>query len=134
MLKENYEKTREYQANYRENHVEERREYSKKYNLEHREELTAYGNVYSSIRRAKILAATIGDVGEIKEIYRQAREDEGIICYLCGEVIPLGQRHVDHVVPITKGGAHSVENLRITHSSCNFRKHNKLVEELSWAI
>jgi len=89
---------------------------------------------FGARRRALIAGATVGDLDEIKEIYRQAKEDEGIVCYLCGKVIPIGKRQVDHVIPITRGGKHSAENLRVVHSRCNLRKHTKLVEELSWAI
>jgi len=102
------------------------KEYQSAYWASHRLEASVRG----SIRRAKIKGATIGNIDEIKEIYRQAKEDEGIICYLCGKVIPMNKRHVDHFIPISRGGAHSVENLRITHSRCNLIKHDRLVSEI----
>ena len=110
----------------REKRMQREKEYHSAYWAIHKLE----ARVRNSIRRAKIKGATVGDIDEIKEIYRQAKEDEGIVCYLCGEVIPIGERHVDHLIPISRGGAHSVENLRITHARCNLIKHDKLVSEM----
>ena len=53
--------------------------------------------------------------------------DEPIRCYLCGELIPLGDRHVDHKHPLSKGGKHCVSNLGITHSFCNLSKNDNII-------
>ena len=50
-------------------------------------------------------------------------------CYICGQRIG-DDYHFDHVVPLSKGGTHSADNVRLTHSVCNLRKRNKLLEEL----
>lgn len=87
---------------------------------------------YESARRAMILGATIGNLVEIAEIYRQAKEDSPIRCYLCGELIELGDRHVDHKRPLSRGGKHTTSNLGITCSTCNLRKGSKVLwEELA---
>ena len=83
-----------------------------------------------SARRAFILGATIGNLAEIKEIYRQVKEDPKVRCYLCGKLIPMGHRHVDHIIPLSKGGAHRSSNLAAACDTCNQRKHNKLPEEI----
>lgn len=52
---------------------------------------------------------------------------DGYRCYLCaGEVCP-GDHHFDHVVPLSRGGAHSYDNVRVTHAACNLRKGAKLL-------
>ena len=84
-------------------------------------------NALSAKHHALKIAATVGDLAEIAEIYRQASEDEGIVCYLCGEVIPMGDREVDHVHPLSKGGAHSAENLKVTHWQCNRKKGSSII-------
>ena len=47
------------------------------------------------------------------------------ICYLP----VIGNYHIDHIIPLTKGGAHSQNNLQVTHPSCNMSKGNKILEE-----
>ena len=143
-------------ADYRASHKEEVKAYNAVYRDEHKEELSAKSVIYreknrerisaragkwqkdnpdkacaiTAKRKALILEATIGDIDEIKEVYRRAKEDEGIVCYLCGEVVEKGLGHVDHVFPLSKGGAHTASNLRITHAHCNFVKHDTILEPI----
>jgi len=84
----------------------------------------------SAARRAMLMGATAGNLMEIKEIYRQSKEDLVIRCYLCGELIPIGHRHVDHKVPLSRGGAHRPSNLAIACDTCNISKGAKTLEEL----
>jgi 5-methylcytosine-specific restriction endonuclease McrA len=62
---------------------------------------------------------TIGDIMEI----------HGASCYICGVTTDrsasyksLVKTHMDHVVPLAKGGAHTVENLRCACRRCNILK------------
>lgn len=43
-------------------------------------------------------------------------------CYLCGHPVDTHDIHLDHVIPISKGGPHTADNVRVTHSQCNLRK------------
>lgn len=122
---------------HREAHREERRLYQVKYNEGHREDSRAYCREHlaeyaarQSVRRAMIAGATIGNLVEIKEIYRKAKEEPKIRCYLCGELIPMGRRHVDHIMPLSKGGAHRPSNLAVACDTCNLSKHDKMPEDV----
>lgn len=52
----------------------------------------------------------------------------GYRCHLCGELIDpydtTSERRLspDHVIPVAKGGAHSVDNIRPAHLDCNKRR------------
>lgn len=46
------------------------------------------------------------------------------ICYWCGDECP-DEYHIDHYVPLSKGGAHSEENLVISCPKCNIQKNAK---------
>lgn len=37
--------------------------------------------------------------------------------------------HVDHLVPLSKGGSDTLENVRPTHAVCNLRKNAKELQE-----
>ena len=52
-------------------------------------------------------------------------------CYLCSDPL-VGEVHVDHVIPLSKGGAHSYGNLKPTHARCNLRKSDLLLHDLGW--
>jgi 5-methylcytosine-specific restriction endonuclease McrA len=76
--------------------------------------------------RARLAQAQMEPV-DLEAVLRRC----GMFCYLCGT--PIKSRvdlHIDHVVPLSRGGAHSEANLRPTHSKCNVRKHNRLIEEI----
>ena len=47
-------------------------------------------------------------------------------CYLCGDAPSV---HVDHIVPLVKGGRHSVGNLAGACAPCNLGKHAMLLIE-----
>jgi 5-methylcytosine-specific restriction endonuclease McrA len=68
-------------------------------------------NADNAMRRAKINTAI---TPEVKQIY--ALRDFYI-------AMSLGDKfHVDHVIPITKGGLHTIENLKVIPAICNLRK------------
>ena len=113
---------REYLATHKEQVLETKRAYRRSHTLERAE--------YEAVRRAKKAGASIGDRAKIKELYRRAREENVVRCYLCEDVIPMGQRQVDHVLPLSKGGAHAPVNMAIACAACNLKKHDKLPEEI----
>jgi 5-methylcytosine-specific restriction endonuclease McrA len=119
-----------YAAAYREAHREKARVYERAWAKKYPDRVNAYG----AARRAVILGATVGNLVEIREIYRRAREDPRVRCYLCGKLIPMNHRHVDHIMPLSKGGAHRPSNLAATCDQCNRGKHNKLPNEVGILI
>ncbi len=69
---------------------------------------------------------------EVKAIYRQAVEEQALIQSCPVFDLPeLGKRlHVDHIIPLSRGGQHVIGNLQILPAGINCRKHNKLPEEM----
>jgi 5-methylcytosine-specific restriction endonuclease McrA len=99
------------------------------YYNENKVEISARGKA-SRERRALLRAATIGDREKIKRIYSRALDPKPIRCYYCHEFVPLDERHVDHVWPLSRHGPHAAFNLVICHASCNLKKRAKLPEEV----
>lgn len=60
------------------------------------------------------------------------RERDNDICQICGGVVDdkdIKDRHIrkkyptlDHIIPLSKGGAHSWDNIQLAHMSCNAGK------------
>jgi len=103
--------------------------YNATYRKAHRGESTAYEATRRALKAGTVIGATAAQLNEIKEIYRRAKEEPNIRCYLCGEFVNIGDRHVDHVVPLSRGGSHRPSNLAIACASCNMSKGSKTPEE-----
>jgi|DEB0MinimDraft_3_1074331.scaffolds.fasta_scaffold00146_21 5-methylcytosine-specific restriction endonuclease McrA len=56
------------------------------------------------------------------------REDADKACHWCG-VDCSADFHVDHVIPLSKGGSHTLDNLVISCPTCNLRKGAKDPEQ-----
>jgi 5-methylcytosine-specific restriction endonuclease McrA len=50
-------------------------------------------------------------------------------CQYCGEVLPTSELTLDHVIPRSRGGASTWENLVACCHLCNHRKGNRLPNE-----
>lgn len=55
-------------------------------------------------------------------------------CGICGQAVPLEAMHLDHVVPLSKGGKHSYSNVQPAHETCNKRKWTHLPEHIESAV
>jgi len=49
------------------------------------------------------------------------RRDEGR-CHLCGKKVKINGWHLDHIVPLSKGGEHSYRNVAVACPRCNMQK------------
>lgn len=66
----------------------------------------------------------------LKAIYRIARSSYAVDCYICGKTTySKSERQVDHVVPLAKGGTHTIDNVRIACKHCNLSKRDMPLEE-----
>lgn len=43
-------------------------------------------------------------------------------CQICFGHVPDGDAHLDHIIPWSRGGPDTIENLRVTHSRCNIKR------------
>ena len=79
------------------------------------------------LRKGRVRAATIGPIPE--DYVEQLIGFQGGRCVYCHEPLPAGF-HVDHVIPLSRGGAHAWENLVLACAPCNLRKGSRYPEEL----
>lgn len=72
--------------------------------------------IWESARRARKLNQFIENV-DPSVVY----EIHGGMCGVCKEFID-GDFHVDHVIPLIKGGMHGYINVQPAHPKCNLKK------------
>ena len=61
----------------------------------------------------------------------------GAICHICGKPINMDIKNIcsekatiDHIIPMSRGGAHSWGNTAPAHYGCNSRKSDKIINKL----
>ena len=92
--------------------------------------------IHSHNRRARLRGVPTEQFTDAQLIARW-----GLDCYLCGKPIDMSApRHAsrgigwelglqrEHVMPIAKSGANTLENVRPAHGICNLRKSDKLLD------
>lgn len=100
------------------------REYGRRWSAANRDRVREM-SANTAARRA---AQKRNAAGKIEYINRRAiwRRDKGI-CGLCATPVPFRDMHLDHHVPLSKGGEHTESNVHATHSRCNLSKGNREV-------
>ena len=152
---ENREKSREYTRNWAEGNREHVHAYSRAYHKANAERERGSARVYSIMyperitergrrwlerhpevakartarRRALKRKAAIGCRKEYASFVRWVRTEPVIECHYCHIATDVGHRHMDHYIPLAKGGADAVENLRVSCVSCNQKKHVMMPDE-----
>lgn len=103
-----------------------------------------YNKNHELKRDRKIKGVMVDKDITLQKLYER---DHGI-CYLCGEVcnwddkeerdgvIICGNSYpsIDHVIPLSRGGNHSWQNVRLAHRICNTRKGAKVQKIASLLI
>ena len=105
---------------YAQSHRSEATSYKKKWvtnNPEKRKEV----NRISELRRRAAKKNVVANKFAISDIINAY----GDKCFYCNGKF----EHVDHYIPLSKGGPHSLENVRPSCKNCNLRKGSKMPED-----
>jgi 5-methylcytosine-specific restriction endonuclease McrA len=135
---------------YRLANPEKGRALASRYYAAHREQIIAKSKAYTKTRPAEKLAAAVqkwrkANPAEFREQCRRRRASKmgayvtkadyasvlaeyGMVCHICGDdIASMDDLDFDHVIPLSKGGAHATENIRPSHIHCNRSKGAKLI-------
>lgn len=111
-----------------------------KCNMHYKAELRAAGRIVeqawndrrrnnAQARRARMKGARTGGSVFLSEIL----ERDGTDCHLCGKPVDMtlawphrDSKSVDHIIPLSKGGAHDPSNCALAHMGCNSSKGARL--------
>jgi 5-methylcytosine-specific restriction endonuclease McrA len=159
---ENTERYNARQQAYHDRHPERKKESDRKYRLKHTEEAQAYSKVYRARkktdadfrarkreynqqyiqlrpeksaqyfnnRRARVLQAegsfTSKEWKKLCKYYQYT-------CLCCRKCEPEIKLTVDHVIPLSRGGSNSIENLQPLCQSCNSSKSTQIIDyRVNW--
>lgn len=125
--KELYEKKKQYIAENKEAHWDRQHAWYEKnkeviqarvacYKKEHPEQYQMYANRRIAAKKTDIVENF--SINDIAIMY-------GDKCFYCAAAF----EHIDHFVPLSKGGEHTLENVRPSCQACNLRKSNKMPGE-----
>lgn len=130
---------REYRRGYYLKNQEEIKARAKRHYFTNREQKLEYQRKYSSenpevVEAARLRYKTRKQQAWKEDVFKDALlERDGWKCHICKGEIPKGLDwehplfpHIEHIVPLSKGGEHSYENTAPAHASCNLQKGNML--------
>jgi 5-methylcytosine-specific restriction endonuclease McrA len=86
-----------------------------------RERYRGWRNAIDQRRRARKLGATLGPVSLATALI----EYNGL-CGICNEKLTDNNIHLDHIIPLAKGGAHVQSNVQPAHALCNCKKGDRV--------
>lgn len=68
-----------------------------------------------------------GQIKECNALIKQWRAEPTFECHHCRQIFETARLHVDHFIPLAKGGAHAPENLVRSCPPCNLRKSDRIL-------
>lgn len=108
---------RQHDAEQHTRHREARNAQSRQWRSAHPDDVRRYRHE----RRARLRGQGVEHVDRLVVLERH----DGV-CGICGEDVDPFRFHVDHIVPLSRGGAHSYANTQPAHALCNQRKSASL--------
>ena len=126
---ENRERSVQYCAKYRATHPEQIRQATADYYARNKEAKRAASTQYAKDHPDRVrawhstrsaLVSGADGTHTAADIAAQRTRQKGL-CFWCGEKVSR-RYHVDHVIPLARGGSNNPENLVISCASCNSRK------------
>lgn len=128
---------------YRAENPDKVREHQRKAYVKNRTKLLAYVKKYAkenphvpalanAKRRAAKMGASLGDVSLIVQWQKAIRSMKWVRCHWCGTKVDGLKVQFDHVLPLSRGGPHSIENMCTSCRECNQRKNARLIAD--WVV
>jgi len=80
--------------------------------------------------KARVMQKVLSYKGRVKKLGGFNRNDVLFdYCKMCGTTEGLV---IDHIVPLSRGGMNTIDNIQVLCRSCNCKKANKMMYELDF--
>ena len=94
----------------------------------------SYTKEYKKLQRKKRKALMKGggelSIRQIQMVYEDNIKKYGTLtCYLCLKPVEFKKDHLEHKIPLSRGGTNEYNNLAISCQSCNCKKYKKTEQE-----
>lgn len=89
------------------------------------ERLRELRSAYNHRRRARI-----ADRPHEEFAFEDIFDRDGWVCGLCDMPVNPAVASLDHIIPISKGGSHTRDNVQLAHLDCNKAKGDRLITRL----
>lgn len=86
-------------------------------------------DIVSSHKRRALKKSAAVNLRSIQAWMKSVKQRTFSTCYYCGSRVRSSDIHFDHIVALSTGGPHSVENLCVSCAPCNLSKNAKSVTE-----
>ena len=112
-----------YVHRYYQTHLEQQRAARREYNRAHPEVFRC------KYARRKLQIGATEEPG-MRDFIRRLRS-AAVWCHICWRPLRGSDTHIDHIVPLSRGGGHARANIAPICRSCNSRKHTRLLSEMA---
>lgn len=110
---------------WRERHPERAKEVQVRWKTSHPERVKELDHYHSRNRRARLMNR---DGSVTPEEWFSLCQKYEFHCLRCGKEFPFDKLTFDHVLPLVKGGMHSIENAQPLCFNCNCKKKEKHID------
>jgi 5-methylcytosine-specific restriction endonuclease McrA len=106
-------------------HPEKINEYRERYKRRHPDRV----EMSAASRQQRITETHTGPIS-----YDEVLRISESICYLCNQAIGHEDISFDHIIPLSRGGTDTEDNIKPAHLACNLYKGTRTVDELKARI
>lgn len=118
----NKDRANQIKASYRERNKERVLESNRKWQRNNPDTLRAQ----DAVRRSRKMGAEgFFKPKDIRKIY----ETQQGLCYYCSNPVAWKDKHIEHMIPLSRGGSNWPSNIVVSCEFCNYSKHDKTPEE-----
>ncbi len=138
--KQNKEQQINYSKEYQKNHPERTKQIKKRHSIKRSEYIKARvkkwiaaNPIHNRLIRQRVRLSGINydslTLNELIEIYNLHKTDNDLyICHYCHKALEFSETTIDHIIPISKGGSNSADNITIACLKCNAKKGDRILK------